>query len=227
MPSLPLVALTATALPKVLVAKSGAYDGINPAAYEAMCAVLLEANSFPVTVNPVKPLPNPIPSALLLNTLPMTARLATFSVEPMPAVLVRIRFPDTITSLTHGYVAPPANEIPVVQFSMMLLLIVTGPATALVSPNNTPREPPTLLPWTCKPVMVTLVVSLMRMPPLNTASAARVPLPVTPAFGPASVIGFVIDTSSAYVPALTVTLPPLGTMPITLAMRPALPVWAP
>ena len=63
---------------------------------------LLEANVLPEMLRSVRPGPSPIPSAFPLKVLPVTVRPSTFSVDPMPAVLLRIRLPETVTSLTQG-----------------------------------------------------------------------------------------------------------------------------
>ena len=166
--------------------------------------MLLAANVLLLTLKPVSPGPRPMPSSLPLKVLFVTARPVTFSVEPMPAVLLRIRLPLIVAFVTQPADSPPPSEMPVVQLPMMLLEIVTGPGTAVVLPNKTPREAAALLPVISNPEIVTVETPLSTNPPVTTASAARVPLPVTPEFGPWIVrLDVVIETVSLYVPAST------------------------
>ena len=85
--------------------------------------------------------------------------------------------------------------MPVVQRSMMLLDTVTGPGTVPVLPSSTPRDAAASVPVTLKPEMVTFDASLTTKPPFTIASATRVPLPATLAFGPRTVRDDVIDTA--------------------------------
>ena len=172
--------------------------------------MLVDVNELPVAEKSTSPGPKPIPSAFPLNVLFVTVKPSTFSVDPMPAVLLRIRLPETFASCTQAAVAPPASEIPVTQFSMMLFVTLTGPGTALVLPNRSPRESAVFEPVTLKPVIVTLVAELplTTTPPEMVASALRVPVPATAALGPDSVKLLSIETVSANVPANTITMSP-------------------